>query len=297
MPTAADAAASGSAWSQDARTEVLPASRQGVTPAASVPASAATSRVVGETGASAAPATPARALPRRRMSPVVPVFGTLMVLIAAAVLGGIYMLPKVLKGASTNQGAPVAIPTGSPSQTPTVTPSASPTTAAPTTAAPTTAAPTTAAPTTAAPTTPAGDPALTADCQRVGATGKDLPTCLAAWGFMKRYAPLEQGKTLQQADVANWWTDPAYYYGTRESLAKIYPQIVAPSEAGTVYQLGTISDFSTNVNVPGGRGKGVEVDMEVPFTQGGQAKTVTVQYFLVPGTGANPYRIASVDEA
>lgn len=234
------------------------------------------------------------------MSPVVPIFLLLMAVIAGAILGGIYLLPKALKGAATSANGPaVIIPTGTPTPTPTVptmtagAPSVGPA-PAPTVTPGASVSAVTPPPTTAAP--PAGTAALQAECQAAGASTADLATCSAAWDFLKRYGPLDQGKTLQQADIGNWWTDPAMYYGTKTSLAKLYPQLVAPSEAGTVYSLGTISGFKNNVSVSG-RGKGVRVDLDVPFTKDGQADSVTVRYLLVPGTGANAYRIASVEEA
>lgn len=126
------------------------------------------------------------------------------------------------------------------------------------------------------------------ECQRVAPT---QPTCASANDFLTRYATMETTKSVSASEIGNWWTDPGYYYSdTPTSLAALREALVRPTASTMEYLSGNLLSFQA-----AGGGEAV-VKVIVPFRENRVLHIAEVTYVLVPGTGANPYRILKVTE-
>lgn len=146
-------------------------------------------------------------------------------------------------------------------------------------------------PVTLAPVAPNLD-ALRQQCVAVRAS--DVEGCVRAYSFLRSYERIDEGKNMARSDIPNWWTQPASYYGQTVDLDQLQAKLTTPTKPGTVYSEGTLTGFSPSVSL--GTAVGTELTFNVPYVEDGASKSVQVVYVLVPGPGANPYRITKVYE-
>ncbi len=118
--------------------------------------------------------------------------------------------------------------------------------------------------------------------------------CTKAYQFLSDYAAIDDSKTMSRNDLANWWTEPADYYGSVYTLDALQKELTKPTTSGTTYLGGRLLSYNGNVAV--GNVSGAQVMVRVPYIENNVSKSVDVIYLLVPGPGANPYRITKCYE-
>ncbi len=128
------------------------------------------------------------------------------------------------------------------------------------------------------------------ECQRVAPQQTDA--CTSAYDFLTRYAQAEKSKSMPAADIVNWWTDPGYYYSdtTASSAASIRQKLVAPTASNMEYLSGNLYSFQPAA------GGGAVVQVIVPFRENRVLHMAEVTYVLVPGSGANAFRLFKVTD-